>query len=128
MRASLGLFIQGVTVVSSKLEMELKGVSLVVMMILLITGSAMADCPEGLEQCLKTTCPRPPVISCVQQCLVKCPPVQTEGHLRHHHHCKSGCSHYCHKYHDDEKKIAKCMQHCETNCIIRAPSPSPSFQ
>ncbi|KAL6174712.1 hypothetical protein ACLB2K_051358 [Fragaria x ananassa] len=112
--------------------MEFKCVSLmVVMMILLITGTAMAtdDC---VGNCLKSChclngCPNP---ICVKNCRSRCPPElvvdeTSKGHHRHHQYC-IGCLHHCQKYRDDQKKMGKCVHHCETRCNIKSPSPSPS--
>nr|XP_011463891.1 PREDICTED: uncharacterized protein LOC105351422 isoform X1 [Fragaria vesca subsp. vesca] len=112
--------------------MELKGVSLVVMMILLITGTAMAvdDCVGNCLKdchCLKG-CPNPISRACVENCRSRCPPElvvdeTSKGHNRHHQYC-IGCLHHCEKYRDDKKKMGKCIHHCETHCNIKAPSPS----
>ncbi|KAL6177268.1 hypothetical protein ACLB2K_048794 [Fragaria x ananassa] len=118
--------------------MELKGVSLVVMIILLISGAAMAvdDCVGNCLKdchCLKG-CPKPISRACVENCHSRCPPElvgveNSKGHNRHHQYC-IGCLHHCEKYRDDkkqEKKMRKCIHHCETHCNIKSPSPSPSL-
>nr|XP_011463892.1 PREDICTED: uncharacterized protein LOC105351422 isoform X2 [Fragaria vesca subsp. vesca] len=107
--------------------MEFKRVSLVVMMILLITGTAMAadDC---LLNCLTKVCNIAIEISCSEVCRIRCPSElvvdeNSKGHNRHHQYC-IGCLHHCEKYRDDKKKMGKCIHHCETHCNIKAPSPS----
>ncbi|VVA36543.1 PREDICTED: TAP1 [Prunus dulcis] len=85
---------------SKTLMMELKGASVVVMVvILLITGNAIADDP-CFQQCLNN-CDQLPVL-CVRLCLGKCPPdpnlPQNPVDLSHYY-CKIGCSlHQCHKF------------------------------
>ncbi|KAK9927188.1 hypothetical protein M0R45_024386 [Rubus argutus] len=112
--------------------MELKGVFLVVMLlILLVTGNAKIE-DRCYHNCY-AACPQPIAKWCIDYCNDLCsggsPPLglaqKTKAH--HHHHCKLGCSHHCAKYRDDEKKMARCMHHCETNCI-KDPSPSPSLR
>ncbi|KAK9927186.1 hypothetical protein M0R45_024384 [Rubus argutus] len=113
--------------------MELKGVSLVVMLlILLVTGNAQTE-DRCYPDCI-AACPIPISNRCVDFCRHMCsvgsplPGLAQKTKDHHHHHCKLGCSHHCAKYRDDEKKMARCMHHCETNCNIKAPSPSPILQ
>lgn len=85
---------------SKTLMMELKGASVVVMVvILLITGNAIAD-EHCFQQCLNN-CDQLPVL-CVRLCLGKCPPdpnlPQNPVDLSHYYG-KIGCSlHQFHKF------------------------------
>lgn len=85
---------------SNTLMMELKGASMVEMVvILLITGNAIADEP-CFQQCLNN-CDQLPVL-CVRLCLGKCPldPNLPQNPMDlSHYYCKIGCSlHQCHKF------------------------------
>lgn len=79
--------------------MELKGVSLVlIMVILLIAGNAIAD--DCYVNCT-ASCTTPMTRECFQDCGNQCSgntgglAQKTKGH---HHHCKHRCSHHCVKY------------------------------
>ncbi|KAM1035097.1 hypothetical protein ACFX13_039127 [Malus domestica] len=94
---------------------------MMVMIFLLITGSAMAN--EKCRQRCYGGCGLPPTAECIEECQKKCGNNAQPQSLADQvtQYCKLGCSlHRCSKYKNDESKLENCVGRCSNKyCNIK---------